>query len=95
MTPAGSAEAPRKNPHAAARVYDGEAFIVVPQSSQYKILNGTGSRIWALIDGQRSSSDIARVIAEEYEVSLEDAMADVGGFLQDLKEHGMLAQGDL
>ena len=94
MTEAGSGGAPQKNPHAAARVYEGEAFIVIPQTSQYKILNATGSRIWELIDGNRSSDVIAGIIADEYDVSPEQAMNDVLSFLEDLKMNGMLAQGD-
>jgi len=94
MTEAGLGGVPHKNPHAAARVYDGEAFIVIPQTSQYKILNGTGSRVWDLIDGQRSRDEIAGIIAEEYEVSLDEARKDVSEFIEALKEHGMLAQGE-
>ncbi|MGH9868235.1 MAG: PqqD family protein [Candidatus Polarisedimenticolia bacterium] len=93
MTEAGSGGAPQKNPHAAARVYDGQAFIVVPQTTRYEILNGVGSRVWDLIDGRRSVGEIAGIIAEEFEVSLEDATKDVDGFLGELKEHGMLATG--
>src|SRR5262245_54597466 len=94
MTETGSGGVPQRNPHAAARMYDGEAFIVVPQTSQYKILNGVGSRVWELIDGQRSSGEIARIVAEEYEVSYEDALTDVGEFLEELRRNGMLANGD-
>ena len=94
MTEAGFGGVPQKNPHAAARMYDGEAFIVIPQTSQYKILNGTGSRVWDLIDGQRSRDEIAGIIAEEYEVTLDEARKDVSDFIEALKENGMLAQGD-
>jgi hypothetical protein len=94
MTQAGSGGAPQRNPHAAARVYEGEAFIVIPQTSQYKILNSTGSRIWDLIDGKRSRDDIAGIIADEYEVSREEALRDVSAFLEELKDNGMLAPGD-
>lgn len=94
MTQAESGGAPQRNPHAAARVYEGEAFIVIPQTSQYKILNSTGSRIWELIDGQRSRDDIAGIIADEYDVSREEAQRDVGAFLDELKDNGMLAPGD-
>ena len=93
MTEAGSGGAPQKNPHAAARVYDGQAFIVVPQTTRYEILNGSGSRVWELIDGRRTGEEIAGIIAEEFDVSLEEARKDVGTFLEDLKEHGMLATG--
>lgn len=94
MTQAGSGGTPQRNPHAAARVYEGEAFIVIPQTSQYKILNSTGSRIWELIDGQHSRDDIAGIIADEYEVSREEALRDVSSFLEELKANGLLASGD-
>jgi len=82
---------PRKHPHAASRVYEGEAFIVLPESGQYKILNAVGSRVWELIDGTRTVDEIAGLIADEYEVTLESARSDVVEFLGDLKENGMLA----
>ena len=82
---------PTKHPHAASRVYEGEAFIVLPQFHEYKILNQVGTRIWDLIDGLKTEGDIARIIAGEYEVTLETAMADVTSFLADLKANGMLA----
>jgi len=82
---------PRKHPHAASRVYEGEAFIVLPQSGEYKILNRVGSRVWELIDGSRTAEEMARIIAEEYDVSLEQATGDVSEFLGELKSNGMLA----
>ena len=84
---------PAKHPHAASRVYEGEAFIVLPQFHEYKILNATGTRIWDLIDGSRSERDIAQIIADEYEVTLATALEDVTSFVRDLKANGMLAGG--
>jgi coenzyme PQQ synthesis protein D (PqqD) len=86
------AEAPlRKHPDAAARNYDGEAFIVVPGLGEYNILNPIGTRVWDLIDGQRGVTDIARVISDEFEVTAETAEADVRSFVEDLRKHQMLA----
>jgi len=82
---------PRKHPDAAARVYDEEAFIVLPHKGQYKILNKVGTRIWELMDGARSTSDIARTISNEYETTYDEALSDVEEFLGDLRTHGMLA----
>jgi hypothetical protein len=82
---------PVKHPDAAARVYDEEAFVVLPHKGQYKILNGVGTRVWGLIDGSRSVSDIAHIIAEEYETTYETALSDVETFLGDLENNGMLA----
>ena len=86
-----TASIPMKHPDAAARVYDDEAFIVLPHKGQYKILNSVGTRVWALIDGSRSADDIAHVIADEYDTTFEKALSDVETFLGDLESNGMLA----
>lgn len=83
--------APKKHPDAAARVYDEEAFIVLPHKGQYKILNKVGTRVWDLMDGSRSTGDIARAISQEYETTFEAALSDVEDFIRDLNDHGMLA----
>ena len=81
---------PRKHPHAASRVYEGEAFIVLPGKGEIKILNEVGSRVWELIDGTRTTEDIVGLILEEYETTRESARADVMEFLEELKANGML-----
>jgi hypothetical protein len=90
----GTGSRPKKHPHAAARVYNGEAFIVLPHEGKYKILNDCGSRVWELMDGSRTIGDIAHLIEEEYKVTLDKALADVIEFVNDLREHKMLASDD-
>jgi hypothetical protein len=72
-------------------VYDGEAFIVVPGLGEYNILNSLGTRVWELIDGERTVQEIARIIEGEYEGSLEQIEADVREFVEDLKKHQMVS----
>ena len=85
---------PRRHPDAAFRIYDGEAFVVLPHSHAYKILNQVGSRVWDLIDGSKSVGAIADVIAEEYDVSRDTALKDVNDFVGELEANGMLAPRD-
>jgi len=82
---------PKRHPDAASRIYDGEAFIVLPSQSVYKILNSTGTRIWDLIDGNRTIDEMVRTIADEYEVTAEEARIDIDQFIKDLTANGMLA----
>ncbi|MFQ5701650.1 MAG: PqqD family protein [Acidobacteriota bacterium] len=84
----------RKHPDAASRVFDGEAFIVLPHRGQYKILNEVGTRVWDLLDGERTTRDIAQVIAEEYDVTIERALSDIEEMVSDLRSQGMLADED-
>lgn len=81
----------QRHPHAAARNYDGEAFIVVPGLGEYNILNATGSRIWELIDGTRGVEEIVTAISEEFDVSRDAAEKDVQEFLDALREHQMIS----
>ena len=93
MTTGASGGAPRKHPHATSRVYEGEAFVILPETSEYKILNGVGSRVWELVDGVRTPEEIAKVISAEYDVALETALVDVKEFLAELQANNMLANG--
>jgi hypothetical protein len=81
---------PCRHPDAAFQIIDGEAMVVVPSRAEVQILNPVGTRMWELIDGQRSVGQILDVLRQEYEVdevALED---DVRGFLDTLDRTGML-----
>ena len=82
---------PRKHPDAASRVYDDEAFVVVPSRGEYDILNKVGTRVWELIDGQRSVEEIVTIICDEYEVEPARADADVRELIEGFRRHDMLA----
>jgi hypothetical protein len=88
MTEAG--RPPRRKPQAAFRIYQGEATIVLPDGSTIKVLNEVGSRIWDLIDGNRGATELASIIAEEFDVDTEIARRDVNEFLENLASHDML-----
>lgn len=81
---------PRRTPSVASRALDGEAVLVHPGQSKVAVLNDVGSRLWELADGRRSIADMARVIADEYEVSLIKAEADTEAFCRDLAGRGLL-----
>ena len=83
-------EYPVPHPQVAARIIDGEAVIVLPQSGQVNVLNEVGSRIWELIDGTRSVSEITEIIVTEYDVTAEQAELDVNEFIQELGQNKML-----
>jgi hypothetical protein len=86
-------EAPvRRHPHAAFRVYDtGEAFVVVPGLGEYNILNAVGTRVWELIDNQRTVQDIVQVLSEEYDAPIDKIEADVRELIDNLKKHQMVS----
>ena len=66
------------------RPLEGELVIVRPSDGQIRVLNGVGSFIWQAVDGQRSITEIAQSVCAEYEVSEQEAQADVIAFLNEL-----------
>ena len=73
-----------KAPATAWRVIEGEAVILSLDTKILRGLNPVGSRVWELIDGQRSVDDIVGVIVQEFDVSQEAAAGDVGDFVREL-----------
>lgn len=83
---------PRRHPLAGFRLFEGEIIIAVPGGEYMEVLNETGSRIWDLLDGSRGLKAIAAVIAEEYDVTPEDAERDVREFVEELSRRRLLEQ---
>lgn len=73
-----------KAPQTAWQVIEGEAVILDLEGRMLRGLNPVGSRVWQLIDGQRSVRAVAEVIAAEFQVALSVVLADVEAFLADL-----------
>ena len=73
-------------------------FILVPirQSAgdleDVYTLNETASRIWALVDGQRSVDQIREAIVKEFEVEDGQARQDVSELLAQLEAAGAVEQ---
>lgn len=83
-----------KHPHAVFRDYHGETVVLVPSAkTEAQVLNEVGGRVWGLVDGRREVSAIVAVVAEEFDVSPEQASSDVQAFLADLLERGLVRAG--
>ena len=80
-----------KDPSIVHRNIAGEAILVPIRSHAADLesvytLDEVAARIWELIDGQRRVKEIRDTIAEEYEVTLDVAEADLIEFIQQLEE---------
>lgn len=73
----------------ASRVVSGSAVVVVIDAQELHTLNEVGTRVWQLAQST-SLSDIARTIAEEYDVAYDAALADVRSFAGTLLSGGMV-----
>jgi hypothetical protein len=81
---------PSKSEHIVFRMVDGEAVLVEPRKGLVTVINSVGSRIWELVDGSRTASDIAEVIAGEYDTSPDTALKDAVEFLRDMAEKDLV-----
>ncbi len=81
---------PLRSDKTAWRTIDEEAVIVIPEESQVKVLNATGSRIWELCDGTHSVSAIIHQITNEFSVKPQKAEDDVTEFVSELGRKGLL-----
>jgi hypothetical protein len=81
-----------KAPTSAWRLIAGEAVILSLDTKVLRGLNDVGSRVWDLIDGQRTISDIIDVIVEEFDVPRAQAAEDVEAFARQLLDKGLVAR---
>ncbi|OQX60897.1 MAG: pyrroloquinoline quinone biosynthesis protein PqqD [Anaerolinea sp. 4484_236] len=81
---------PTPNPDIVGRTVDNEAVLVLPVQGKVKVLNEVGTRVWELLDGNRSVKEIASALHQEYTVDQATAEEDVLEFINDLAKKEML-----
>jgi len=82
-----------KNPDIVFRKIADEVILVpiknnVRDLESIYTLNEVGARIWELVDGKRDVQQIRDVVANEFEVSAEEAGKDLKEFMEKLFEVG-------
>lgn len=85
---------PKPHPQTAGRIIDGEAVLILADSSEVNVLNQVGSRIFELANGNNTVEEISETISDEYEISREQADADVREFLLQLVDQSVIVLGD-
>ncbi|MGE5849490.1 MAG: PqqD family protein [Candidatus Methylomirabilota bacterium] len=81
-----------KSPKTAWQIIEGEAVLLSMDTKVLRGLNPVGSRIWELIDGQRSLEEITGMIIQEFEVAPGVAAQDVQAFIQTLLDRGLVTR---
>jgi len=80
----------RRSPEIIVRRIGGETVLVPVREtaeplSHIYALNETGAFIWQLLDGEHSIADLVHELVEHYEVSREEAAADIETLLSQLQ----------
>ncbi|MBR5245820.1 MAG: PqqD family protein [Clostridia bacterium] len=58
----------------------------------YILLNSTASFLWDMLKEPQNVQDLTKALAEEFDVSLEEAKSDVDEFVMMLLDKGMLEE---
>lgn len=72
-------------------------YIVVPVGENYLdfgaviSLNETGAFLWGQLQNDCSAETLAKALADEYGIRLDEAVADTEEFIGLLKQHGLLS----
>jgi hypothetical protein len=80
----------KRSSKTAWRVIEGEAVILSLDTKVLRGLNAVGSRTWELVDGHRTMEQIVEEIVRDFEVSTEQADADVRAFVRELFDKGLV-----
>jgi len=82
----------RKNPNTAFRTLAaGEGGVLLHlESGEYYGLNDIGCMIWALIDGERTVTDVVDAIRSEVEDPPTALTDDVNRFIADMRQRDLL-----
>ena len=83
MNVARSASCPWRN-------VEGRAIVVVPSRNEIRVLNGTGSLAWELLDGTRTIEEVAQELSRLSGADAEIAARDLGAFVEEGSKLGML-----
>ena len=75
------------------REIEGNIVVIKDDGTMIYLLNRTAARIWEMCDGNFGPDEMAAKLYERYDVSLEQASADVRKTLTSLMGKGLLMQG--
>jgi hypothetical protein len=67
-----------------------EGVVVRSEAAEILVLNGVGTRILELVDGERTMQEIAGALYAEFEVEESELRLDLESFVRELDDAGIL-----
>jgi len=80
----------RQNEDTAFREIEGLAYVIDPGTSDLHSFSEVATRIWVLLDGKRTVSEIVDVIVNEFDVDRATAEGDTLELLDELLTKGLV-----
>ena len=75
----------RRQDHVVWKVIEGKGILLNLENGSYFEVDPVGLTIWQRCDGKRTFSDIAQIVAEEFETGLDRVSLDLKEFVGELK----------
>jgi Coenzyme PQQ synthesis protein D (PqqD) len=82
----------RAGEEVAAKVIDGEAIIINLANGMYYSMDKVGALIWEMLEGEHSLEEVVTAVAARYDVSREQAQADVERLATELLQENLLLE---
>lgn len=73
------------------RVQD-EVLIISSDTNRLTVLNGTGGRVWELLEAHETADALATALVQEFEVDAGRASKDVSAFLREMRERDLIVE---
>ena len=83
-----------KDDEIAAEILDGEAIIINLATGSYYAMGGVGAVAWQRIEQHASIDELAALVTESFEVTLERARADLLALANRLLDEGVVSISD-
>ncbi len=81
-----------RNPDICAAELDGEICLFNPDTAEYLNLNGTGSRIWNLLETPAALDELIHSLQESYAVEAATCRNETESFVAEALQRGMLVE---
>jgi hypothetical protein len=80
------------HPSVICRELSGETVLLNLESGVYYGLDGVGTRVWQLLQQDRTIADVCDVMVEEYDVEQDVVREDVSRLVGELHERGIVTR---
>lgn len=83
-----------RQPAAAFHRFGADTVVLDASGTQLRGLNGTGARVWEMLDGERSLRQIAEMLAAEFQAPLTQVEKEITAFAVQLAQKQLITVKD-
>jgi hypothetical protein len=69
-----------------------EAIQMLSYCGELYELNSVGALLWEMLTSPRTTDELCRRLQDEFDISAAEALSDVGQFVRELEERGIISE---